>query len=102
MIVSASLFLPVVLETFARQNGVVALQDGTGGMTPCPPSAAAAGRTPPGSPSPPPPEGGIREPDGPRCVVRLGGVWIDTGQSVGRRTSPPTKARPPVGPGGPS
>lgn len=67
-IVSASLFLPVVLETYARQNGVLATDDRT---TPCPPSGAGAG----GSPAP------SDEFDGLRCVVRLGGTWIDTGKS---------------------
>ncbi|GAA5983244.1 hypothetical protein JCM10908_000209 [Rhodotorula pacifica] len=59
-IVSAGLFLPVVLETYARQNGVLAIDDRS---TPCPPSGAGGGGD------------GI---DGPRCVVRLGGAWIDT------------------------
>ncbi|KWU47059.1 autophagy-type protein 22 [Rhodotorula sp. JG-1b] len=68
-IVSASLFLPVVLETYARQNGVLATDDRT---TPCPPSGAGAG----GSPAP------SDEFDGLRCVVRLGGTWIDTGKST--------------------
>ncbi|TKA56833.1 hypothetical protein B0A53_01234 [Rhodotorula sp. CCFEE 5036] len=65
-IVSASLFLPVVLETYARQNGVLATADRT---TPCPPSGAG------GAPAP------SDEVDGLRCVVRLGGTWIDTGKS---------------------
>ncbi|GAA5962605.1 hypothetical protein JCM8115_002142 [Rhodotorula mucilaginosa] len=63
-IVSASLFLPVVLETYARQNGVLATADRT---TPCPPSGAG------GAPAP-----SDEDVDGLRCVVRLGGTWIDT------------------------
>ncbi|KAG0661429.1 Autophagy protein 22 [Rhodotorula mucilaginosa] len=42
-IVSASLFLPVVLETYARQNGVLATADRT---TPCPPSGAGGAPAP--------------------------------------------------------
>lgn len=63
-IVSAGLFLPVVLETYARQNGVLASGDRS---TPCPPSGAADSG-----------EGGE---DGLRCVVRLAGTWVDTGRA---------------------
>ncbi|BGP55708.1 Autophagy protein 22 [Rhodotorula sphaerocarpa] len=60
-IVSAGLFLPVVLETYARQNGVLASGDRS---TPCPPSGAA--------------DSGDGGEDGLRCVVRFAGTWVDT------------------------
>lgn len=58
-IVSASLFLPVVLETYARQHGVLSIGDRS---LPCPDSGSS----------------GDSEADA-RCIVQLGGAWIDTG-----------------------
>ncbi|BGP02282.1 Autophagy-type protein 22 [Rhodotorula toruloides ATCC 204091] len=60
-IVTGTLLLPVLLETYARQNGVLAPER----VVACPPSGlggAAAG------------EGE----EAARCVVRLAGVWLDT------------------------
>jgi hypothetical protein len=60
VIVSLTLFLPICLEQFARDNGFL-LPDKT---IPC-------------SSSPAPPVGTVEE-DDPRCVVKLGWAWIDT------------------------
>lgn len=60
VIVSLTLFLPICLEQFARDNGFL-LPDKT---IPC-------------SSSPAPPVGTVEE-DEVRCVVKLGWVWIDT------------------------
>ncbi|KAH9989260.1 autophagy-related protein 22-like protein, partial [Russula vinacea] len=60
VIVSLTLFLPICLEQFARDNGFL-LPDKT---IPC-------------TSSPAPPTGTIEE-DGARCVVKLGWAWIDT------------------------
>lgn len=60
VIVSLTLFLPICLEQFARDNGFL-LPDKT---IPC-------------SSSPAPPVGAIEE-DEARCVVKLGWAWIDT------------------------
>jgi UMF1 family MFS transporter len=60
VIVSLTLFLPICLEQFARDNGFL-LPDKT---VPC-------------SSSPTPPVGTVEE-DEARCVVKLGWAWIDT------------------------
>ena len=60
VIVSLTLFLPICLEQFARDNGFL-LPDKT---IPCPSSHA-------------PPAGTVEE-DEARCVVKLGWAWIDT------------------------
>ena len=60
VIVSLTLFLPICLEQFARDNGFL-LPDKT---IPC-------------SSSPAPPVGTVEE-DEARCVVKLGWAWIDT------------------------
>ena len=60
VIVSLTLFLPICLEQFARDNGFL-LPDKT---VPC-------------SSSPAPPVGAVEE-DEARCVVKLGWAWIDT------------------------
>ena len=60
VIVSLTLFLPICLEQFARDNGFL-LPDKT---TPC-------------SSLPAPPVGTAEE-DAPRCVVKLGWAWVDT------------------------
>jgi len=60
VIVSLTLFLPICLEQFARDNGFL-LPDKT---IPC-------------SSDPTPPTGAAEE-DEVRCVVKLGWVWIDT------------------------
>jgi MFS transporter, UMF1 family len=59
-IVSLTLFLPICLEQFARDNGFL-LPDKT---IPC-------------SSLPTPPVGATEE-DSARCVVKLGWAWIDT------------------------
>lgn len=71
VIVSLTLFLPICLEQFARDNGFL-LPDKT---IPC-------------TSSPAPPTGTIEE-DGARCVVKLGWAWIDTAsfRCVGIRLS---------------
>ena len=60
VIVSLTLFLPICLEQFARDNGFL-LPDKT---VPC-------------SSRPSPPAGATDE-DDVRCVVKLGWTWIDT------------------------
>jgi hypothetical protein len=60
VIVSLTLFLPICLEQFARDNGFL-LPDKT---IPC-------------SSSPAPPVGTVEE-DEARCVVKLGWAWVDT------------------------
>jgi MFS-type transporter involved in bile tolerance (Atg22 family) len=60
VIVSLTLFLPICLEQFARDNGFL-LPDKT---IPC-------------TSGPAPPTGMVEE-DGARCVVKLGWAWIDT------------------------
>jgi hypothetical protein len=60
VIVSLTLFLPICLEQFARDNGFL-LPDKT---IPC-------------SSGPSPPVGTVEE-DEARCVVKLGWAWIDT------------------------
>ena len=60
VIVSLTLFLPICLEQFARDNGFL-LPDKT---IPC-------------NSSPAPPTGTAEE-DAARCVVKLGWAWIDT------------------------
>jgi UMF1 family MFS transporter len=60
VIVSLTLFLPICLEQFARDNGFL-LPDKT---IPC-------------SSSPAPPVGTTQE-DEVRCVVKLGWAWVDT------------------------
>src|SRR5712671_8137894 len=59
-IVSLTLFLPICLEQFARDNGFL-LPDKT---IPC-------------SSNPTPPTGAAEE-DEVRCVVKLGWAWVDT------------------------
>ncbi|GAA6054243.1 hypothetical protein JCM3770_005140 [Rhodotorula araucariae] len=61
IIVTGTLFLPVVLETYARENGRLA----PGFAGPCPPSGLGGA------------DAGERE-DAARCAVRLLGMWIDT------------------------
>lgn len=80
VIVAGTLFLPVVLETYARENGRLA----PAFEAPCPPSGLGQ-----------PPGGGAEERDQARCAVRVLGVWVDTGAcrhagglSSGGRTDP--------------
>jgi len=60
VIVSLTLFLPICLEQFARDNGFL-----------------LPNKTIPCSSSPAPPVGTAQE-DHARCVVKLGWAWIDT------------------------
>jgi UMF1 family MFS transporter len=60
VVVSLTLFLPICLEQFARDNGRL-LPDK---MLPCTTSAESQAPTPVA--------------DGARCVVKLGWAWIDT------------------------
>ncbi|BGP40356.1 Autophagy protein 22 [Rhodotorula kratochvilovae] len=61
VIVAGTLFLPVVLETYARENGRIA----PGYEGACPPSGLGGA-------------GEAEEGDAARCAVRLLGMWIDT------------------------
>lgn len=62
-ICSLGLFLPICLEKFARDNGVLDLDSGRN--IPCPSASEA--------------DLGIRADGSPvRCVVNIAGLWIDT------------------------
>ncbi|BGP32376.1 Autophagy protein 22 [Rhodotorula toruloides] len=60
-IVTGTLLLPVLLETYARQNGVLAPERAVA----CPPSGLGGAGAGEGE-------------EAARCVVRLAGVWLDT------------------------
>ncbi|GAA5893414.1 hypothetical protein JCM8208_000788 [Rhodotorula glutinis] len=62
VIVAGTLFLPVVLETYARENGRLAPDF----VAVCPPSGLGGGGE------------GAAEGDQARCAVRVLGVWVDT------------------------
>ncbi|GAA5996792.1 Atg22p [Rhodotorula paludigena] len=61
IIVSGTLFLPILLETFARENGRLASDHSLA----CPPTGAADG-------------GGEDGTEEGRCVVHLFGAWVET------------------------